>query len=76
MIEIHLEKEIGWLDLFQPNGALYDFGTTGVTTAEQMLKAISMGEDFTDCFSGKEKTPQKQLCIQERRFKEFCGWKR
>jgi hypothetical protein len=44
MIEIHLEKEIGWVDLFQPNGARYDFNAGDMTMADQMLKAISVAK--------------------------------
>jgi hypothetical protein len=44
MIEIHLEKEIGWVDLFQPNGARYDFNAGDTTMSDQMLKAITVAK--------------------------------
>jgi len=65
VIEIHLEKGVGLLGLFPPNGARQEFSTAGMTTADQMLKAIAVARNPNDASPESEGTPAKSRSLSK-----------
>jgi hypothetical protein len=61
MIEIHLEKGIGWVDLFQPDGARHDFETAGMRMNDLILKALAVAQTANAVSPAVKTSPSKRV---------------
>jgi hypothetical protein len=60
MIEIHLEKGIGWVDLFRPDGVRHDFETAGMRMTKQTLQAVALAQTANAVSPGVKTSPSKR----------------